>query len=388
MKAVEIRSVWYPRAGSEAHPRDVEKVRAQQGSRVWLQPTAALVRVQRPQLRDTEVLIRVRACGLCGSDVAMASQDKDGYARYPFMMRSPIIPGHEFSGEVVLAGSDAKKHKPWLEIGVPVTAECVEFCGKCDFCTNNMPDSCPTAEERGFTVSGAMAEYCVADARHVHSLAELASRYQGQDLFVAGSLLEPLAGVYKALEPAAVGGGTLLIIGAGPIGLAALCAAPALKFAKVLVAEVWRERRVRANRMGADLAFCPVAQKLSQVVLDATRGRGADVVFEASGYAEKNWEELCRLWDRQSVPSHLVFFGQSRATLPLDPQRHIQKFLRISGSHGHSGVWPEVIAHVSTGTIKPFPMVTRTISLNEAPEWFERLQTDKSECKVTITDFS
>src|SRR3989344_1866244 len=389
MQAVEIRSVWYPRAGSEVHPRDVEKIRAQQGSRVWMQPTASLIRTKRPELRDTEVLIRVRACGLCGSDVSMAAQDHDGYARYPFMMRSPIIPGHEFAGEVVDMGSRAAEKRSWLKRGVPVTAQCVLNCGACDNCLNGEFDSCIAGEELGFTRNGGMAEYCAVDARHVWSLLPLSDHYRTEDqLYLAGSLIEPMAGVFKGLNMVEWGhGDTLLIIGAGPIGLSALLVAQALRFGNILVAEVWRERRVKANRLGASHSFCPLAHKLSDVVLELTGGRGADVVFEASGYAEKNWDELNVLWRRQKADPRMVFFGQSKKELPFNPQLPIQRYAKFVGSHGHTKVWYSVIRMVGAGRINPLPMITRTISLQEAPEWLKRLQTDKSECKVTITEF-
>lgn len=340
-----------------------------------------------PEVGPTDILIRVRTCGMCGSDVAMASEDEKGFVRYPFMMSSLIVPGHEFAGEVAEMGSIVHEYWPALEIGDPVTAQCVLNCGFCPPCKIGKFDLCENGDELGFTRNGAMAEYCVVDMRHVWSLKPLQDTFHGEDLFVAGSLIEPHAGVYKAItEKGVQPGKDVFIIGAGPIGLAALSVYRALGAGNIFVAELSENRRGLAQKLGAHV-FDPTIVSIEETILNHEGSVGVSAIFEAAGVAERNWPAIISLVEQSPPGVHIIFFGQSKQPVEINPQLFIQRYTEISGSHGHTKVWPTVIELFAAGRINPLAMTTRHISLDEAPHWIEELATNKEEAKVTITRF-
>lgn len=395
MKALEIDATWDPRPGTADHQRDIPGFRAQTGSRAWRNPIVRLVKKPRPKVqKPSELLIKVRACGLCGSDVHMVDQDEQGYMKYPFMVRSPHTPGHEFSGEVVNFGSDVIRFRPELaHIGAPVTTQCVMPCMSCAACADGDLDNCTFVDERGLTEDGGMAEYCVVDMRHTWLLEGLTRHYKDEDLFVAGSLIEPLTGVYKAwsddgIELTRNQGQAVLVLGAGPIGLAATLVAQAIGAGDIFVAEISEGRRAQARNIGATYVFDPRAEPISEVVLEKTKKDGAYAVFEATGHAEAAWQELGTMWNRQVLVPRITFFGQSRKELSFDPQMFVQRFAVFTGMHGHTKVWRPAINMVAAGRINPLALSTKRIKLSQAPEWLTKLKTDKEEAKVTITDFA
>lgn len=401
MQTLVINAEWRSRKGTQAHPRDIKGIRAQQGSRVWTHPQLSIQSSPVPEPGPREVLIETKACGLCGSDVALGNEDSQGYVYYPYMMSSPIVPGHEPSGVVAAVGKGVTNFR----VGDFVTAQCVINCFDCSMCKRGRYDECEYNEERGFTVDGACTEYFLADERHVHSLAPLLKCFSDEKLFLAGSVVEPLTGTFKALKENGVyqisprdrEKGTALVVGAGPIGIAAMLNLRAIGFGTILVAEISKYRQEHAIKLGADSIIDTAHESLSDFVLDATDGEGVMVTFEATGALrpkmpdEKQnlWEELIKIFTRQKEQPRLVFFGQSKLDIPINPQLFIQKYAVFTGSHGHTGVWPEVIDLVAEGRIEdPTRMITRTIPLSEAPHWLKRLKQETQELKVTITDFA
>lgn len=356
-------------------------------SKILKRPKITVAEIQEPKIGSTDILIKIRASGLCGSDVAMTSEDKNAFVQYPFMMSSLVVPGHEFAGTVEVIGSEVKKYWSDIEMGDPVTAQCVINCGFCPNCKIGKFDSCSDGDELGFTKNGAMSEYCVVDMRHVWSLKPLMKQYDYDNLYIAGSLVEPHAGVYKAItENGFQSGSNVLIIGAGPIGLAALNIFKALGAAKIIVAEPSENRRTLAQEFGA-YAFDPIGYPMNEVVMSSTNSRGVSFIFEAAGVSEKNWPMIISLLEQSGNNPRLIFFGQSKEEVPVNPQLFIQHYAYFSGSHGHTKVWPQVIELIGAGRIKPLPMTTKRISLDEAPNWLEELRGNKKECKVTITQF-
>jgi len=365
-----------------------KNIKTRTASKVLKSPKVSIVDMSMPVVGPTDILIKVHAVGLCGSDVAMASADETGFVRYPFMMASRIIPGHEFSGVVSEIGKDVEQYWHDLKLGDPVTAQCVINCGFCPSCKVGEFDHCPNGDELGFTLNGGMAEYCVVNMKHVWSLKPLADVFSWEDLFIAGSLVELHTGVYKAItENDFKPGSNVLVIGAGPIGLAALSVFQALGAAKIFVVEISKRRRRLAESLGAFLAFDPTEESISEFVLDETNNRGVSCVFEAAGVAEKNWTEIISLLDNSEFGPIVIFFGQSKIPLTINPQLFIQRYLRFSGSHGHSNVWPTVIELFGSRRINSFAMATKSIVLDEGPKWIKELEHNKDEGKVTITSF-
>ncbi|TSC61980.1 MAG: Alcohol dehydrogenase GroES domain-containing protein [Parcubacteria group bacterium Gr01-1014_48] len=344
----------------------------------------------KPSVGPTDILISVRACGVCGSDAAMVSTDDTGAVLYPFMMSSFIVPGHEFAGIVVDMGKNVKKYWPDLYLGDPVTAQCVLNCGFCISCKIGEFDHCANGDEIGFTKNGGMAEFCVVDMRHVWSLQPLVyvNEFLQADIFLAGSLVEPHAGVFKAIsESRFQPGDNVLVIGLGPIGLSAINVFRALGAGSIVCCDPSERRRHIARTLGASFVFDPLCLQIYEEAMGATLGSGTKIVFEASGLAERNWTEIRRLLEEGPHGSQLIFFGQSKIDLTVNPQPFIQKYVSFSGSHGHTKVWNRIINLFAARRINPLPMITQTISIDEVPSVLPSMAHDKTQGKITITNF-
>jgi len=392
MKAVRLFLDWQPREGAQLGPRESEGEMAQEGNKFWRNPRVQIVEEPLPKIGPTEALIKVKACGICGSDVLMTDPDEEGYTRYGYLMANGVIIGHEFSGEIVEMGEAIGEYqrrigKEVLKAGTPVTAQCVVNCGFCEKCKEGKFDECWLTEERGFSVDGAVAEYAVADLRHIYSLEDLTEKYPGEELFLAGALIEPLAGVYKALISVAGSlnpGDNAVVIGGGPIGLAGVALLKVIGAATVILFEPSSQRREIGKALGADYAFDPGEVNLTEVILELTRGVGAKIYFEAAGVAGSVYSDIDFLFKAGEAGSKLVLMGHGEENATICTETLISGYNTIVGSHGHAGVWRNVIRMVAAGLIDPRKMITRRITLEEVPEWLAILRTSKEEGKVII----
>jgi len=392
MKSAKLFLDWAPREGYQPGPREVKGKRAQEGNKFWRNPQVKIVQEPLPEIGPTEALIKVKACSICGSDVLMADSDEAGYTRYGYLMSNGVTIGHEFSGEIVAMGEgieelQGRTGKEIFQIGTPVTAQCVVNCGLCEKCKEGKFDECWLTEERGFSVDGAMAEYAVADLRHIYSLDDLRQKYAGEELFLAAALIEPLAGVYKALIEVAGGlkpGDSAVVIGGGAIGLSGIALLKAIGASTVILSEFSPQRREIGKALGADYAFDPREENFTEVVLRLTGGVGAKVYFEAAGVAATVYPDIDYLFKAGEAGSKLVLMGHGEEYATVRTETLIGKYNVIVGSHGHSGVWRNVIKMVAAGLIDPRKMITRKITLDEAPQWLTTLRTNKEEGKVMI----
>src|SRR5512137_742247 len=144
MKTVCLFADWEPKPGFKLGPKDIEGKLTYLGSKVWRNPRVQFVEKEVPKPGPTEVLIEVKACGICGSDVHMYRQEPDGYIFYPGLTAFPVTLGHEFSGVVAEAGSRAinkRTGKPY-QAGEPVCAEEMVWCSICRPCADGYPNHC------------------------------------------------------------------------------------------------------------------------------------------------------------------------------------------------------------------------------------------------------
>jgi len=178
MKALRIFADWKPKE-NVLLKRCIKNKRAQEGCNIWHNPQIEIVEMPIPQISSNEILIKVKACGICGSDVLMAWPDENGYTIYPYIMANDVTIGHEFAGEVVEIGKSVLKYQKFLDkkdtfkIGGLATAQCVIYCGQCRMCKARRFDDCLLNEELGFSVDGAMAEYVKVNAKYAYSLEAL-----------------------------------------------------------------------------------------------------------------------------------------------------------------------------------------------------------------------
>lgn len=393
MKALKVFADWKPKKNTSLR-RCIKNRRAQEGCNIWHNPQVEIVEMPIPKIGPTEILIKVKACGICGSDVLMAWPDNDGYTRYPYIMGNGVTIGHEFSGRVVEIGEGISKHQKHLDkkgafkIDDLVTAQCVIYCGQCRMCKARRFDDCLLNEELGFSIDGAMAEYVKVDARYAYSL-ETLSYPASKNLHSASALIEPLAGVHKAIYE--IGGGlkpgdNIVIFGGGPIGLSAVAVSRTLR-ATIILIEPSFSRRSLGFKMGATHTLDSNKQNIEDVIMSHTNGRGAQIYFDATGKIPEFWPLVNSLLKRGDPGSCVVCFGHGTGTMNISHETLIGTYAKITGSHGHSGNWEEVIGLVSsdsTNGIDPTKMITKVITPEETPKWLEILRTNKKEGKVII----
>ncbi|HHY46094.1 MAG TPA: alcohol dehydrogenase catalytic domain-containing protein [Firmicutes bacterium] len=390
MKTVTLFAKWDPKPEFKLGSKDIEGKLTYLGSKVWRYPELKIVEKDIPKIGAEEVLIEVKACGICGSDVHMAQADDDGYILYPGLTAFPVTLGHEFSGVVVEAGEGAinKRTGKRYEVGEPVCAEEMFWCGSCRPCADGFPNQCERLQEIGFSVDGAFAKYVKVHSRYLWSLDELRDRYSGDDIFLAGSLVEPTSVAYNAVIECGGGirpGDNVVICGGGPIGLAAVAILKRAGAARVILSEPSDSRAELGKKMGADYVINPIKDNFTEAVLELTRGLGAKLYLEASGLPHKVFPDIERtIWEGKFIGSTVVIVARADAKMPVTGEVFQVKKATIAGAQGHSGygTFPRVISSMATG-MNMIPLITKKITLDELPENIIRLQTDRSECKIT-----
>lgn len=308
----------------------------------------ALNEINVPAIGEDEVLLAARSVGICHSDIDLLE------GRYIIPFEYPIIPGHEWSAEVIEVGKKVKKFSP----GDRVVGECVIG-----------------VEHFGFSISGAMAEFFVAKESWLHKLPENVSWTQG-------ALVEPFSCGYYATVRAdnLDASDTAIVFGAGPIGLGVVAAAAA-KGVKVFIAEPSESRAQVALELGAEGVLDPTGAAFVEQALDATHG-GASVVFEASGRPSAMAATLQVAGFQARLVNIGIDVGQSaEAQLGLIQSKELQ----IRGIIGSPGVWPQTIAFLSRTGLDLSKLVTTSLPLVQAVEAFDVVKTDKSQIKVHVT---
>jgi threonine dehydrogenase-like Zn-dependent dehydrogenase len=389
MKAIEINANWDPKVEFKLGSKDIEGKLTYLGSKVWRNPVAKMVDKKRPTIKSNEVLIKVKRCGICGSDVHMNQSYDDGYIYYPGLTAFPVTIGHEFSGEIVESGANAfnkRTGKPYEE-GEPVTVEEMVWCGQCKPCCDGYPNHCERLQEIGFSIDGAFAEYIAVPSKLCWSLKKLEKRYD--DVYKIGSLVEPTSVAYNAVIERGGGirpGENGVILGAGPIGLAAVKILKTAGAGLVIVSEPEDQRARLAKKMGADYVFNPLKENFTEQVQEFTDNEGAAIYLEATGLPDVVTPDIQNtIWDCKAVNSTVVIVARAEQNMPVCGEYFQVRRARIVGAQGHSGhgTFPNVISSMAAG-MDMTPMITKEISLEEVPEHLLILQTDRENCKISV----
>ena len=322
--------------------------------------------VARPEPKAGEVLIKVSRCGICGTD----SHIFRGNFPAPNL---PLIIGHEFAGTVAAVGAGVKH----VKAGDKATADINIACGTCWFCRHNQKLFCAEVRQLGVHDAGGMAEFVVAPAANVYALPASMS-------FEHAAFVEPLACAVHGQDRIGVGvGETVLIIGAGPMGLAHAALSRLRGASRIVMSEPSEARRARAHEIGSDIEIDPLAEGAADLLRDATGGRGADVVIEAVGRPAtyKQAIELVRRGGR------VLAYGAAPpdATIDLRPFDVYAKELTIVGSYaGTYQTWPTAIDLIANGRINPSQIVDSVRPLADVARSIESMETDKSFVKIQI----
>ena len=312
----------------------------------------ALAEIDTPSIKDDEVLVTSRSVGICHSDFELLE------GRYIIPFDYPIIPGHEWAGEIVEVGRDVTDLKP----GDRVVGECV--IGEDHF---------------GFSISGAAAEYFVARPEWLHRVPEQLTDTQA-------ALVEPFSCAYFAAMRAdnLNASDTAVVFGAGPIGLSCVAVASTLG-ARVIAAEPNAARADLARRLGAEEVVDPTADGFLDTVMELTRGRGADVVLEASGQPAA----MAATLEVAGFNARLVNIGiDVGRSAPAQLGLIQSKQLQIRGSIGSPGVWPQTLRFLARTGLDLSPMVTRRFGLDEAPDAYAAARQTGENIKVHIENRS
>lgn len=290
--------------------------------------------VELPPLQTNQVLIKLKACGICGSDVE-CYEGKSAEGRYDI---APYTPGHEWAGQAVEIGSLVTS----VEVGNKVVGDCVLPCGRCANCKDGlMPSACLNMREVGFRPDspGGMGEYMILEEEYIHVIPDNWSYELGAwvENFNVGYW-----GVWgNGCHPDA--SDDVAIIGAGPIGLttAMVCKTSG---AHVIVIDPLSERRANALGYGADDVVDPTIGHVEETVKALTNGRGPSVLIECSG----NDAGIASLFDIAGHNCRVGVVGHSIGRkVPVEIGKTIWKTLRIAGAGGTKNWFPRTIRFMS-----------------------------------------
>ncbi len=394
MRAVTLNADWVPKPDFKLGTKDIDGKLTYLGSKVWKNPRTEIVERDIPVPGPDEVLIEVKACGICGSDVHMRQSDDEGYIFYPGLTAFPSTLGHEFSGIVVEAGKNTinKRTGKQYEVGEAVCSEEMAWCAQCKPCADGYPNHCESLQEIGFSIDGAYSRYIKVHSRYLWSLESLREKYGEEKMWLLGSLVEPTSVAYNAVIERGGGiraGENVFILGGGPIGAAACAVLRQSGANTVILSEPSASRREMALSMGATHAIDPTSVDVAKAVLDITNGVGAKIILEATGLPGIVWPDIEKIiWEGRTVNSTVVIVARADAKIPLTGEVLQVRRANVVGAQGHSGhgTFPNVISSMAAG-MDVSPMITKKIGLDEADDNLVMLQKDRDEVNISLTNF-
>jgi hypothetical protein len=310
-----------------------------------------------------DVLIRNRACGVCGSDIHMYVPDKDGYLDLPAKARTPIAIGHEYGGEVIDVGAAVTRVKP----GDMVAVEAQVNCRICRACLRGLSSNCENITDRGYALDGGAATMSVAHERNCWPLTAVAERFGESRAYEVGALVEPASVVYNGIVNRAGGfrpGDTVAVFGCGPIGLAAVGLAGALGAGSVLAIELSATKRELATELGATATFDPGSGSTEDWLLEQTAGIGVDMAIDATGAGRIVLPSILR---SIAVGAKIVSIGANMQPIKLDTLPLMFRSASMHFTLGHlGGGFPAIIALHAAGRLDLTKMITARFDLDEA----------------------
>jgi L-iditol 2-dehydrogenase len=315
-----------------------------------------MAEVPTPEMGAAEVLVRVAACGICGSDVH--GYDGSSGRRIP-----PLVMGHEAAGVVEAVGSAVKNFAP----GDRVTFDSTVYCGECANCKRGDVNLCDRRQVLGVSCgdyrrAGAFAEFVAVPARICYQLPENLE-------FAEAAMLEAVAVAIHAVKLGQVGANdSALVIGAGTIGILTLQALRAAGCKRVFVTDVDERRLAMASQLGA-VEILLSDSGLQERVLQVTGGEGVDVALEAVG---RN-ETVAAAIDATRKGGTAVLIGNITPQVTIHLQKVVSRQIRLQGSCASAGEYPQAIEWMASGAINVKPLISAVVPLAEGAQWFERL---------------
>ena len=304
-----------------------------------------------------EVLIQVRACGICGSDV-------HGYDGSTGRRIPPLVMGHEAAGVIAAVGGEVRD----FAVGDRVTFDSTISCGQCHFCKRGQVNLCDARQVLGVSCgdyrrAGAFAEFVTVPARVLYRLPDGLA-------FEKAAMIEAISVAVHAVHLTPVElNDTAVVVGAGMIGLLTLQAARLAGCRKIIAVDVDEGRLQTALSLGATHSILAKDQDVPALVREWTDGRGADVAFECVGTSVTVQSAIEST--RKGGTVTLVGNIAPRIELPL--QSVVTRQIRLQGSCASGGEIPACIELLAAGLIQVEPMLSAFVPLEDGPRWFERL---------------
>jgi L-iditol 2-dehydrogenase len=303
-----------------------------------------------------EVLVRVAACGICGSDV-------HGYDGSTGRRIPPIVMGHEAAGTVCAWGEGVTG----FANDDRVTFDSTVYCGSCSPCLRGEVNLCEHRQVLGVSCTdyrrpGAFAEYVAVPSHAVHRLPDNLS-------FEEAAMLEPLSVALHAVSLAPVrGGDTALVVGAGMIGLLLVEVLSTAGCSRIFVADLDQSRLNLARTVGAT-DLIAAGTDPAEAVLEHTSGTGVDVAIEAVGRTETVQASI----DSVRKGGTVVLVGNVAPEVALPLQKVVTRQIRLQGSCASAGEYPRAIELLASGALQVRSLITAVAPLDEGPRWFARL---------------
>jgi L-iditol 2-dehydrogenase len=313
--------------------------------------------VPAPKPEATEVLVAVKTCGICGSDV----HGMDGSTG---RRRPPIIMGHEAAGIIAGVGSAVRGWKQ----GERVTFDSTIFCGQCEFCRRGLVNLCDQRRVLGVSCAdyrrdGAFAEFVAVPQHILYRLPEGLS-------FEHAALVEPFAIALHAIRRAPPTlNDTVVVVGAGMIGLALVQGLSRAGCGQLIAVDLAPDRLALAAKSGATHIINPSVEDAGEAIFRLTQGRGADLAFEAVGVSAS--VELALRCVRKGGAVALVGNVAPKIDFPL--QAAVTRELTLYGSCASCGEYPAALDMLGRGDLQADPLLSATAPLAEGAAWFDRL---------------
>ncbi|MEI7731806.1 MAG: galactitol-1-phosphate 5-dehydrogenase [Verrucomicrobiota bacterium] len=316
-----------------------------------------LVEFPEPVIGPEDLLVRVRACGICGSDV-------HGYDGSTGRRIPPLIMGHEAAGEVVQTGSAVTRFKA----GDRITFDSTIYCGRCIYCTRGQVNLCEQRRVLGVSCGdyrqhGAFAEYVAVPERIAYRLPEAVGYEQA-------AMIEPVSIAFHAVHRTPIRlGDTAVVIGSGMIGLLVIQALRLAGCGSVIAVDLDEKKLALARQLGAAVTLNAKACEVAKDVQRLTGGLGADVAVEAVGATAPIQTAIASL--RKGGALTLVGNLSPKIEFPL--QAVVTRELTLNGSCASCGEYPACLDMLAQNRVKVEPLISGRATLEETPAWFERL---------------
>lgn len=330
----------------------------------------SVVEMPMPEIAANEVLVRVGACGICGSDV-------HGYDGSTGRRIPPLVMGHEAAGVIEAVGAEVRD----FHVGERVTFDSTVYCGECGYCRAGRANLCDNRQVLGVSCGdyrrhGAFAEFVAVPA---HILYRLPDSLPLEHAALIEAVSVAVHGVKRAVPKK---DDDVIVVGTGMIGLLIVQVLRHYGCLRLIAVDVDDDRLALAKKFGATDVFNARQVNATKAILQLTAGRGVAAAWEAVGTTPTVQTAV----NSVSKGGRVTLVGNVSPMVELPLQTVVTRELTLHGTCASSGEYPECIDLMASGAVDVRPLLSAAISLDEAPEWFERLYShEPGLMKVVVT---